>query len=482
MKFADYIVLRELNLFDLIKGFIMGISSLGVGSSVLTQDVLDQLRAADDYQYVTPIDNKISTEEDKSTALEQDIALMDNVYESLKSLNEYGVFESRVATSSNEDVATVTAEDTSDIQDFSLEVINLATKEIEQSGSFLTKDASIATGSGQMELVVGSETYLIDYDASTTLDELKNLINDKAGVSVDATIVQVGTGDFRLMLNADDTGTGQDISITDLGDGAGNNTLNTSLTTGMSNVQTAVDANFKFNGLDIVRQSNSVDDLLTGVTITLNEAGTTNVSIAQDRENIESKITNFVDKYNSALYQLEEDTKSSQDDEVRGVFSSDSTIKSMTRDIQNILNTVGGGVGSLQDYGIEIGDDGRLSLDSEVLNDQLDENPDNVKAFFVGGDFLKSDGSRTEVSGAFVELEDTFAKYSKYDAILENYQTSVADRIDNLTTDREKAIERLDTKYEIMAKQWAAYDSIINGYNNAADMFAALTADNSSDN
>ncbi len=452
----------------------MGISSLGVGSSVLTQDVLDQLRAADEAQFIAPVDRRISTEKSKSGAFDVIDALIDNVYGSLKGLTEYGVFESRVATSSNESVATVSAEESSDIQDFSLEVVNLATKEIEQSDSFTARDAKIATGSGQLELAIGSQKYTIDYDSDMTLDDLKNLINEKAGTSVDATIVQVGSDDFRLMLSADDTGTEHEISITDLGDADGNKTLDTALTDGMSNIQTAVDANFKFNGLDIVRQSNTVDDLLSGVTITLQDAGTTNVSVKQDRENIESKLNNFIEKYNSALFQLDTDTKSSQKEEERGVFSGDSTIKGMKRDIQNILNTVGGGVGMMQEYGLEVARDGRLSLDSSKLNEKLDENPDNVQAFLAGGTFIKSDGSSVEVDGIFSEMEDTFAKYSKYGAILDDYKTSMQDRIDSLNEQREKAVERLNSRYETLAKQWQAYDLMISQLNSASSTFIQM--------
>ncbi len=453
----------------------MGISSLGVGSSVLTQDVLDQLRAADEAQFVKPTDKRISTEKSKSGELDVVDALMDNVYGSLKGLTEYGVFESRVATSSTESVATVSAADSSDIQDFSLEVSNLATKEIEQSDSFDKKDSNIATGSGNFELNIGDQKYTMSYDSTMTLQDLKDLINKKAGDSVDATIVQVADDDFRLMLSADDTGTEHDISITDLGNDDGDKTLDTALTDDMSNVQTAVDAKFKFNGLDIVRKNNTVDDLLSGVTITLKDAGNTNVSVKQDRENIESKINNFVDKYNSALFQLDKDTKSSQNADERGIFSSDSTIKGMKRDIQNVLNTIGGGVGMMQDYGLEVGDDGRLSLDSSKLNEKLDENPDNVQAFLSGGTFVKEDGSSTEVDGIFSELEVTSAKYSKYGAILDNYKTSTQDRIDSLNDQRTKAMDRLNKKYATLAKQWQAYDSMINQLNSASDMFKQMT-------
>jgi len=462
----------------------MGVSSLGVGSSILTQDVLDQLRAADEAKFVAPVDSRISDNEAKSTAFDQMDALMDNAYESLKSLTEYGVFEARTTSVDNEDLVQVTASESSDIQDFTLEIQTLATKEIEQSGQFTSRTDSIATGSGSMELSVGSKTFTIEYTAETTLEDLKELIEEEAGDSVGTTIVQVADGDFRLLFSAEDTGTNQEISISD-----NDSTLSNALTSGMRNVQTAVDAEFTFNGLDITRSSNTVEDLLSGVKITLKDVGTTEVSIQQDRASIEEKITNFVDKYNSAIYQLGVDTKSSEKLDERGVFSNDNTIKSMNTAIKNIISTVGGDGGRLQDFGIELDDDGRLSLDSTVFNDKLDDDSDSVHAYFIGGTFTKADtlsvdsngvstisekGFTVELEGAFTELENTFARYSKGSAILDKYQDSIETRLDSLNEQRESAVERLNNSYAIMQKRFAAYDSIISRFNTASDMFTQM--------
>lgn len=450
----------------------MAISSLGAGAGILTQDLLDQLREADEAQYIAPLDARVTTENKKQDAFDVINAYMDNVDSSLKTLSEYGVFESRTASSSNESAATVSAADSSDIQDFSLEVLNLATKEIEQSGTFASKTATVATGAGKLELAVGSETFTIDYDATTTLEGLKDLINKKAGNSVGATIVQVADGDFRLFLNAKESGTGQDISITDVvGEGEA---LSTALTTGLSNVQTAVDAQFKYNGQTITRSSNVVSDLLSGVTITLKAAGTTNVSVEQDRENIASKIENFITKYNAALYQLIEDTKSSEKVEERGVFSGESTIKGMKAQLMNMIGSAGEGVGRLQDYGIEVADDGSLSLDSSKLNEMLDENPDNVQAFFAGGTFTKSNGSTVELEGAFTQMQEDVSVYTKYNATLDQYNNLLSSTIESLDEQRTKAMERLNAKYEIMAKQYAAYDAVITQLNSVSQMFTDL--------
>ena len=447
----------------------MGISSLGVGSGVLTQNLIDQLKAADRAKFVTHIENNISLENEKSGAFDVIEAHIDSVYESLISLTEYGVFESRTTSVSNESIASVSAKESSDIQDFTLDVTTLATHEIEQSGSFNPITEPIATTNGSMEINVGDKVFPFDYDASTTLEELKELINKTAGDSVHATIVQVTDNDFRLLLNATETGTGEQISITDNDTG-----LKNALSVDMSNIQTAVDAQFTYNGLDITRKSNSVDDLLSGVSITLKDIGKVDVSVEQNRENIESKITNFIDKYNSAMFQLSEDTKSSQEIDTRGIFSSDSTIKSMKSSLSNILSTMGQGVGSIQDYGIEVDSDGRLSFDSSILNEKLDDNSANVKSFFTGGEFTKDDGSIIELEGAFVEVEDIVAKYSKYNAVLDQFKDSLSTRLDSLTDQQDKTNARLASSYAIMEKRFAAYDLIISKFNTASSMFSQM--------
>jgi len=453
----------------------MGISSLGAGSSILTQDVLDQLRAADEAKFVAPVDARLKTESSKLDAYDVLNAYMDNVYESLKSLTEYGIFESRTASSSNENAVAVSAKDSSDVQDFTLEVEKLATKEIEQSGTFGARDALISTGTGKLDLAVGSQTFTLDYDASTSLENLKDLINKEAGDSVNATIVQVTSGDFRLLLSAADTGTNQNISITDKV-GAGEK-LNVALTTGLTNVQPAQDATFKFNNVSITRTSNEVDDLLSGVTLTLKQAEVgkiINVSVKQNREHIEERITNFVDKYNSAMTQLKTDTKSSQKVSERGVFSGDSTIKGMKSSLINMLSVVGGGAGKLEDFGLELDDTGRLSLDTVKLGTKLDDDPTNVHAFFVGGTFTQDDGTTIEVAGVFNEMEDEVAKYSKYGNILDDYKDSIDTRMDSLNEQRVKAVERLNSSYAIMAKRFAAYDLMISRFNTASDMFTQM--------
>jgi len=446
----------------------MGISSLGVGSSILTQDVLDQLRKADEAKFVTPVELELANEGDKEDALKLIDASMTNLIDSIDAMKSQALFDERATTITGTSVA-VTAAAGSDIQDFTLNVTKLATKQIEQSGSFAASTDSVAAVDGQINLNIDGQNFTIDYLAGTTLSELKDLINGVAGNKVDATVVQIGATDFRLFISSADTGTTQNITITDnIG------TLDARLTTGLTAIQTGIDAEFTFNGQAITRTSNNITDLVTGLDITLKEVGSSSVSVAQNRDNIIAKIDSFVEKYNSAITELNKMTKASTDSDERGIFSSESTIKNMKRALQDMMASVGGGVGNIADYGFDIDKDGVMSINKTIFNTKMDENPVNVEAFFAGGTFTNADLTTTVVTGAFNEIALIVERYTAYDATLDQFKDSITEKISALEDRKLNAVERLDARYEILKKQFAAYDLMISKFNSASSMFTEM--------
>ncbi len=446
----------------------MGIGSLGVGSSILTQDVLDQLRAADEAKYLSPITAKITAETKKQDSLEVIDASMKNFIDSIDAMGTQTLYDERLTTVTGTSVA-VTAAANSDIQDFTLNVTNLATKQIEQSASFSADTDSVSATDGQINLNIDGQNFTIDYLAGTTLKELKDLINGVAGDKVDATVVQVGATDFRLFISSADTGATQNITITD-----NTGAIDARLTTGLSAIQTGINANFTFNGQAVTRTSNNITDLVTGLDITLKEVGSSSVSVAQNRDDIMAKIDSFVEKYNSAITELNKATKTSKDLADRGAFSAESTIKNMKQAIENMFASVGGGVGSLSDYGFDIDKDGKMSVDKTMLGTKMDDDMDNVQAFFSGGTFTKADLSTVTLTGAFVEMSTIVKKYTDSGEMLDGLNDSISESITDLNERKTKAIERLDARYEILKKQYAAYDAIIAKLNNASSMFIEM--------
>ncbi|MEJ2372694.1 MAG: flagellar filament capping protein FliD [Sulfurimonas sp.] len=457
----------------------MGISSLGAGSSILTQDVLDQLRAADETAKIAPLTTKINNENTKKDELEVLDANMTNLIDSITAITSVDLFDERSVTTTGTSVE-VSAAAGSDIQDFTLNVTNLATKQIEESGSFSSENDLVGGGTGgQINLNIDGQDFAIDYTDTTTLGQLKDLINQVAGDSVDATILNVGTGDARLVISSANTGSTQDITITDV-----SGTIDSKLTSGMNVLQPGIDAQFTFNnGSTITRSSNEITDLITGYTITLKEAGETSVSVAQNTDTITEKLNNFVSKYNDTMTELSKITKSSTDAADRGIFSNDSIIKGLQSTVRSMIESVGGGVGSLIDYGFDIDKEGVMTFNQDTFLTALNDNPDNVQAFFNGGDFTNADTSVTTVTGAFNEIATIVEGYTDYNAILDTFKTNLTDNISTLEDRKATEIERLDSKYEIMKKKFAAYDLMISKFNSISSMFADMvSSQNSSSN
>ena len=453
----------------------MGISSLGIGSGILTQNVLDQLRKADEAGQVRPIDLNIALEKDKQNAFSILDATMTNLTDSITAMKTPALFDERKATVTGTSVA-VTASANSDLQSFTLDVTQLATKQIEQSGSFTAKTDTIASAAGSVDLGINGKTFTINYDATTTLDSFKQAINTAAGADVNATIVQISTGDFRLFATSANTGSAQNITIND----TSGNLLDTRLTTGLSNIQTGLDANFTFNGQAVTRTSNNVTDLVTGYNITLKELGSSSVKVEQNRDSILTKIDSFVTKYNAAVSELDKITKPSTDSALRGIFSSDSTVRGLRNVINNLVKNVGGGAGSLLDYGFDIAKDGTMSINKTTFNTKLDAGASNVQAFFTGGSFTDVNGTVTALTGAFVDMSTTVEGYTNFNGMLDQYKTSLSNDLTSLDKSKTLAVQRLNNKYDIMKKQFTAYSVIISKFNSASSIFSQLANSKSS--
>lgn len=447
----------------------MAVSSLGLGSGILTQDVLDKLRKADESSRITPIDMKLALIKDEQKAFTSLDGKMNSLMDSIDALKTPLLYDERTATVTGTSVA-VTASANSDLQEFTLNVTQLATKQIEESGSFSAATDTVASAAGSINLNIDGTDFTINYDASTTLQNLKKSINDIAGTKVNATIVQIASGDYRLFLNSIDTGSNQNITITD----NSGNLSGTQLTTGLTALQTGVDATFEFNGQTVTRSSNKVTDLVTGYDITLKELGSSTVKIEQNRDAILGKIESFVEKYNDAMGELGKLTVNSTNANERGIFAANSTIRSMQFKIRNLMDTIGGGVGNIYNYGFDIDKSGKLTFDKSVFNNALDANPANVEVFFTGGDFDNGNGTTTTVKGIFNELSTEVGAYTNYNQTLDQFKSSLMQQSTELSDRRAKVIERLDNKYATLQKQWGAYDALIAKLTSSANAFIQM--------
>lgn len=449
------------------------ISSLGIGSGVLTSDVIEQLREADEARVITPLDNKITVSQQKEEAFKLLDSLMTAFKGSVSALNNDSLYLNR-SVSGGTDAVTVTAEAGVDVQSFTIENIARAQGEIYQSERFSATDEAVAPGdasspaTGTLTLTIDGKNYEIDYSKTTTLESLVETINEEAGSVVTASILQVGESDYELILKSDAVGADQAITFGDsLNDGT-NDAFSMLTALGLENannhIQTARDASFDYNGIQITRGTNEIDDLLTGVTISLEqdqEAGdVANIAIVQNEESIRNEMSMFVENYNNLITNLHDMTTSDLETGTAGVFNGESFIKSISRQLNSIITSINADGRSLIDYGIDLDKNSYMSFDTAVFNAKMEEDPSALELLFSGGTV-----NGNEQDGIFTLLNEQMNTYTGYNGLLDNFETKLGTDQDRLVSERTRLLETLTARYAIMEKRFTAYDAIISKIN-----------------
>ena len=363
------------------------ISSLGIGSSVLTADVLDQLRSADEASQVTPIDRKLATNVTQKTDLSALTVLVSTLKSTTSDLSSYSLYHQR-AVSTNGDSATLTASAGVATQDITIDVTQLAQKDIYQTNAFAAESTTFASGDDTLTLTIDGKDYAFDVTTSTTLSELAASINSDTNGKITAKIMNVGgTDPYRLIIQSTDTGADNAITFSDT-----NGTALTDLgldTTSLSapdgnQLSTAQDALFTYNNVTIQRDSNTITDLTTGITINLIEAGKTTFNLTQDTNKIIENAESFVSAYNDLINNLNTATDFNSETGNAGTFQGTSEITSIKRNINRLLLGADDLGRTLVDYGFELNDAGLLTFDSSTLTSKLSADPSDVESFFYG--------------------------------------------------------------------------------------------------
>jgi len=434
------------------------INSLGIGSGVLTADIIDKLREADNARILKPLEDKIALDVQKEDAYSMLDSLMSTFQSSTSSLDGDNLYLSRAVTG-NTDAVTVKADAGSNVQDFTITNISKAEADVWNSVAQTTSDKAIAKlGEGTMTFTIDGNDYAIDYTSADTLDSIKDAINEIAGEKMTASVLQTGSANYELILTAKDTN--KAITFTDSNTNGDANATSLKDALDLDNVQVAKEATFNYNGVTITRDTNEITDLIVGVSITLNEnqdvTDSASIKIEQNSTSISSEMALFVNGYNSLMTNLNDMTSSNREAGAVGIFNDDSFVKSIGREITKMITSVDSNGNSLVDYGISIDRHGVMSLDNDAFAKKFVNDPKGMELFFSGN---------SETDGIFTKLDEKMTEYTGYNKLLSNFsdqlksnQTSVQDQYD-----KQKA--SLDSRYEILTKRFIAYDAIISRLN-----------------
>ncbi len=172
------------------------ISSLGIGSGVLTADVIDQLKEADSSRIITPIENKITINNQQQDAEELLTSLMTSFKASASALSYDTVFDNKTVDIDGK--AEITVDAGANVESFTLETVTLAKKDITKLGAVASKITDITSVDGTLDIKIGfdplnpDKTLSINYTAGMSLEDLSQAITDEAGDDVSASILQTG--------------------------------------------------------------------------------------------------------------------------------------------------------------------------------------------------------------------------------------------------------------------------------------------------
>lgn len=246
----------------------------------------------------------------------------------------------------------------------------------------------------------------------------------------------------------------------------------------ITNIQKAQDAKLTYNGIPIERDTNNIDDIVSGLSLELTSITETGkdviVRIARDDEGIAEEMQAFVESYNEMYNKLQELTKYDAETEISGVFNGNSEIRSITRQLNAIINSTDANGTSLVKYGVYMNEDGTLTFEQDTFNTAFQEDPDAAVEFFRSST-TTSKGQTIETDGVFTKLRDTMdSLITGSNSTLKILETTLINEQKTLNEDKTSTQESIDTKYKIMAEKWSAYDQMIAQMQQSANTITQL--------
>jgi flagellar hook-associated protein 2 len=294
--------------------------------------------------------------------------------------------------------------------------------------------AGLAAGSisvnGKSIALTGTETF----------SQLTDKING-AGAGVTATLLPNGAS-YKLVLAGSQTGATQGVfTITGL-DALGTTAGGTLQTTA------ANDAQYSLNGVSATSSSNTISDVISGVSFTLQkEQSSATLTVASDNDVIAKKVQSFVDAYNKVI----DDTKSLNS----GSFKGDGMLRSVTSQLYAQVYAPVDKTSSthaLTDYapltafGITLGAENKLTFDQTKFTSALTANASNVQKAFAS-----NMGALTTTVGSMLDSQ----------GLVGGRQSVLDSRVKDIQDRQSVMQDQLTAKETALRAQYGALDSAL---------------------
>lgn len=473
-----------------------GITGIGSGLNI------DQMVGAYVNAEKVPKTNQLDKLEKKTTttitAMGSLMGAMNTFKTAVDNLNKPSLFEARTASSSGSSLK-VTASVTAPAGNYSVQVQQLAASSKVALQS--VKGGTAATfNTGTLEISAGKSSINVNItEANNSLAGMRDAINEAGKSSgISASIITDNSGS-RLVLSSSKTGEGNDIKVAVTEDGAatGVNALSSQAftaeadadnvgaftkpdsETGAGGVITqAKSARLTIDGLQLIRDSNTIDDALEGVSLNLVSAQsstdladgkTINLSVGVDKSGVTNNLQKFVDAYNALNSKIAEMTAVVEVEgsaPVAGPLVGDSTARGVVSGLRNELvkMTGEGSIKALAELGITTDKDGKLSLDNVKLTKSLDTNFDDVGGYLTGD------------NGLMGRLSTFTSSYVATDGVLKQRDSALRATLKDVDKQRETLDRRISSMETRLYAQFNAMDALVGQLKSTSDSLTGMLA------
>jgi flagellar hook-associated protein 2 len=352
-----------------------------------------------------------------------------------------------LSASSSDSGVGVTATTGSVTGTYDIVVTELARSQVTSSSSTYGAATDVVATSGTVTLTPanGDPATVITLTGSTTLQGLADLINAEDGAPAAASVVQTSPGVYKLLLTGKETGSTNAFTITrSLAGGAGlafTDTDGDSIfgDSAADNTQNAINAAFTVNGLSVSSASNSVSDVISGVTLSLlrkDPATTATVKVDRDETKAKDLIKKFITAYNDITTFAKDQLTASIAG--RPSIGRDPLLKSLRETLRNATmdEYTGGTLTRLAEIGVGFDPTGKMILDEEQFESVMASAPAAVQQLVSG---TAGDG------GAFGEFATIIAGYTEAGGLV----SSMRERIDEQVSSLSKRLDGMEAQLEL---------------------------------
>jgi len=452
------------------------ISSAGIGSGLNVESIVTQLMTLER----RPIDlldqakAKLDTQLSSYGKLQSSLG---SLRDAARALTDAGSWSPTTVTSS--DAAAVSAVSTGSTPpgSYAVTVSKLAAAQSLTSTTVPSPTAVVGTGTLTIEIgrwftdppdftpTSGASAVSISIGpGEDTLAKIRDKIN-AAGAGVTASIVSDTSG-ARLAIRSNETGETNGFRIAaadDDGNGAdaaGLSMLAYDPKTGASQMtrnQAAANAELTINNIPINSASNTLTDVLDGLTLRIARVttGPVDLGVARDTETIKKSVTAFADAYNGFVKLMREQTAYNDSTKTAGALQGDRTAVALLNRLRTMIGGSSGATASftrLADIGLVPQRDGSLKVDSTKLDAAVGR-LDDLKAFFARDDT----GTANDGFGTMLRQ---FADLSLgSDGAITSRQQGLRDRLDDIATRTTNLETRLQLTEKRLRDQYTKLDS-----------------------